>query len=322
MTKILITGVAGFIGHALAKSLLNKNIFVIGIDHMSSFDIETSTLKSLRLAELRSFNNFIFIKEDINSISSHTMQVCKDCFAVIHLAANAGIKESKNKAKIYIQNNIIGFYNIIETAYKLGVEHFIYASSSSVYGDSSIVLDSHKSVSPKSIYAITKYTDELIAHLYTANYSLKTTGLRFFSVYGPYGRPDMAPWIFSKSIIQKKSFNLANSGYVYRDYTYIDDVIKAIEKVLFNSRSDKFAIYDIGASDPHSLLDLVKIIETVYGINACYNSIELTEEESSYTKANMDNFYKDYEIIPITLFNDGVTRFCNWYKSLIYKKKE
>lgn len=320
MKCIIITGVVGFIGHALAKHLLNKGIAIVGIDNMIANTEEILNIKTLRLKELSSYSNFSFIKADIKEVSADIFCNYKNIIALVHLAANAGIKKSKNNSKLYIENNIVGFNNIIELTYSMNIGHFIYASSSSVYGDSRNKSDvTNELLSPKSIYAITKYVNELIAKLYSTNYNLKTTGLRFFSVYGPYGRPDMAPWIFAKSILNHKKNSLSNNGYVFRDFTYIDDIVHAIAMIIEKPRNSAFAVYDIRASQPHSLLELIHNIELEYSSNANYISTPLLKEEAAYTIADMTPFNMAYGCLDITSFSNGISNFCKWYKEVIHK---
>ncbi len=245
MKCIIITGVVGFIGHALAKHLLEMGATVVGIDNLIPVTQVTNEIKRLRLEELNAHPHFSFINADIKDISIDSFYQYTDIFALVHFAANAGIKDSITNSRMVIENNIIGFNNIIALSREIGVEHFIYASSSSVYGDARSTSDiTNGQLSPKSIYAVTKYVDEIIAKLYSTNYGMKTTGLRFFSVYGPYGRPDMAPWIFTDSILNHKRFYLSNAGAVYRDFTYIDDIVHAITSIIIKPRKSLFAIYD------------------------------------------------------------------------------
>jgi len=320
MKCIIITGVAGFIGHSLAKHLLNKGVAIVGIDNMIANTEEILNIKTLRLKELSCYSNFSFIQADIKEVSADTFCNYTNIIALVHLAANAGIKESKNNSRLYIENNIVGFNNIIELSYSMNIGHFIYASSSSVYGDSRNKSNvTNELLSPKSIYAITKYVDELIANLYSTNYNLKTTGLRFFSVYGPYGRPDMAPWIFAKSILNHKKINLSNNGYVFRDFTYIDDIVHAIAMIIEKPRNSAFAVYDIGASQPHSLLELIHNIELEYSLDANYISTPLLKEEAAYTIADMTPFNMTYGCLDITSFSNGISNFCKWYKEVIHK---
>lgn len=320
MKCIIITGAVGFIGYALAKYLLNRGIAIIGIDNMIAHTEEILNIKKLRLKELSSYSNFLFIKADINEVSADTFCDYKNIIALVHLAANTGIKESKTNSKLYIENNIIGFNNVIELSHSMNIEHFIYASSSSVYGDARNKSDvTNELLSPKSIYAITKYVDELIAKLYSTNYNLKTTGLRFFSVYGPYGRPDMAPWIFTKFILNNKRISLSNNGQVYRDFTYIDDIVHAIAMIIEKPRKSIFAVYDVGASQPHSLLELIHNIEIQCSSNAHYKSTPLLKEEATYTIADMTPFNIDYGCLDITSLSKGISNFCKWYKEMIHK---
>lgn len=298
MKKIIITGVAGFIGSEFAYYLLKRGYEVIGIDNLCSDGDVLLELKQTRLVRLINYENFQFIKADIRDITANSLLQYEEACAMIHLAANAGVKMAKKNAIEYIDNNIAGFYNMIEISRLLKIQHFIYASSSSVYGNNR--MDTNKNnqeLTPKSIYAITKVTDEFIARLYSDNYKLKTTGLRFFSVYGPYGRPDMAPWIFSDSILHKKKIKLANNGNVYRDFTYVCDIVKAISLVVEENRDALYSIYDIGATEPCSIKKLVEIIEREYCRKANYQSTPLMVEEAKYTIADMSFFLMTTHIL-------------------------
>ncbi len=313
---ILITGVAGFIGHALAKVLLSKGMNVIGIDNMKANTIEIMTIKRIRLKECLNHKNFSFIKEDIKNIVKESLRFDGVITHIIHLAANAGIRDSFVNSNEYIENNIIGFNIIINIAKELNVKHFIYASSSSIYGNCRNC-NSDKEINeyaPKNIYAITKIADELIAKIYSENCNLKVTGLRFFSVYGPYGRPDMAPWIFAKSILNQLPINVNNEGNVLRDFTYIDDIVASIITIIEKGNKRNYTVYDIGSSCPYSLNELIEIIEDTYKIDAIRVNTSQNLVEANYTIANMEYFNDDYPRFQFQNFESGVSEFCNWLK--------
>lgn len=315
---ILITGVAGFIGHALAIELLKQNYYVIGIDNLASLDIETEQIKKCRLDECKKHSNFFYSKLDIANINN--IQV-KDgrISTIVHLAANTGIRQSYSRGLDYIENNVLGFYSTICFAKNNSVDKFIFASSSSVYGDmrqSTSDVDIY-SYAPQNIYAVTKITDELIAKVFSSNFNLKTIGLRFFSVYGEYGRPDMSPWIFAKKILNKETLDVCNNGEIYRDFTYIEDVVKSIICVIKASKTSNYTIYDIGASAPRSLNELIRKIECYYGIYTTKRNIPITTEEAKYTHANTTAFLSDFPEMQYTDFDCGIEHFCKWFRHYI-----
>jgi UDP-glucuronate 4-epimerase len=261
MNTFLITGSNGFIGFHLIKALstLHQNSTIIGVDNMN--DYYDVNLKNYRLSYLENIPNFLFIKGDItdkifikNIFNTYKPNI------VIHLAAQAGVRYSLINPYSYINNNINGFYNVIENCKNYNIEHLIYASSSSVYGNYN---DTSK---PESLYAVTKKTNELIGYSYSQNYDLKTTGLRFFSVYGPYGRPDMAYYSFTENLINNKEIIVYNNGLNKRDLTYIDDVINGILSSI--NTKEKYNIYDIGSGNPISTNEMINIIlETMQNCN-------------------------------------------------------
>lgn len=312
MNTFLITGSNGFIGFHLIKALSTsyQNSVIIGVDNMN--DYYDVNLKNYRLSYLENIPNFLFIKGDItdkifikNIFNTYKPNI------VIHLAAQAGVRYSLINPYSYINNNINGFYNVIENCKNYNIEHLIYASSSSVYGNYN---DTSK---PESLYAVTKKTNELISYSYSQNYDLKTTGLRFFSVYGPYGRPDMAYYSFTENLINNKEIIVYNNGLNKRDLTYIDDVINGIVSSI--NTKEKYNIYDIGSGNPISTNEMINIIlETMQNCNIIVddNLIKYTERQKGdvvTTKA------QNSIITPEVNFNTGYKLFIDWY--LNYKSK-
>ena len=316
MKTILITGCAGFIGYHLTKKLLN-NYNIIGLDNLNDYyDIK---LKNSRLKNLE-HKNFKFIKcdisnkEEINNIFDK-YKIDK----VINLAAQAGVRYSIENPDTYINSNIIGFYNILENVKKHKINHLIYASSSSVYGNNNTPFKENDSTdNPISLYAATKKSNELLAQTYSNLYNIKCTGLRFFTVYGPFGRPDMAYYTFTKRIINKEKIELYNNGESLRDFTYIDDIVEGIIKVLDNKITK---IYNIGSSNPIKLLEFINILkETLINNNLIedYNlNIELLPKQLGdvdNTYADIEELKKDYNYKPNTNIKDGLDKFVKWYK--------
>lgn len=295
--QVIITGVAGFIGCSLAKKLLNRNHCVIGIDNMCYKSFLEKDLKRQRLYDLLKNPNFRFIESDIclitkNILEKYSISSIQSC-PIVHLAAHAGVRDSMHLASSYIQSNIIGFVKALEISREINSRHFLYASSSSVYGD---IINSGAVplIKPTSVYAVTKYTDELLAAVYSSQLGIKTTGLRFFSVYGPYGRPDMAPWIFTSKIRQNLPLMVANGGNVFWDFTYIDDVVDSIIRILNKEPDNLNTTVDIGAGDPRSLNELITIISNYYEKNVKFHAAQLNLYESTYTCSNntyMANVY-------------------------------
>ena len=318
--NILITGVAGFIGFSLAQKLSKDRKFnIVGIDNINNYyDIN---LKKDRLKELK--NKIIFYKIDICNKKKIEKLFHKYKFTfVIHLAAQAGVRFSITNPKAYIDSNIYGFYNIIETCKNNNVKKFIYASSSSIYGDSKIFPLSESMTSKKttSLYASTKKFNEMIAENYFLNYKFGSIGLRFFTVYGPYGRPDMAIYKFSDSISRKKKLELYNYGNHFRDFTYIDDVIDLIVKIIKSKKTTKnHKIYNIGFGRSVNIKKIVKIIEKYLEISPKINFIKRQKGDVLKTYANISKIKKDYNFIPKTQIEEGLKIYLKWFNNY-YKK--
>lgn len=339
---ILITGVSGFIGSNLAMKLLReeKSITVVGIDNMNDYyDVK---IKEERLGKLNTYGNFIFIKGDI--ADKHTVD---DLYAkynpniVINLAAQAGVRYSITNPQAYIQSNLIGFYNILEACRhsydndNVGVEHLVYASSSSVYGSNKKVPYSteDKVDNPVSLYAATKKSNELMAHAYSKLYNLPSTGLRFFTVYGPAGRPDMAYFGFTDKLVAGKTIQIFNYGNCKRDFTYIDDIVEGIIKVICHAPErltgddglpvPPYKVYNIGNSRPENLLDFVnilqeeliraKVLPADYDFEAHKKLVPMQPGDVPVTYADTTLLEQDFGFKPSTSLRDGLRAFAEWY---------
>ncbi len=329
--NILLTGVAGFIGFHTAKKLLDRGDRIIGIDSVN--DYYDPKLKYSRLEILHSYENFKFFKSDLTDRTTiEKIFETEDFSKIIHLAAQAGVRYSIENPYAYIDSNITGFINILENARRKEIEHFTYASSSSVYGaNESMPFSTHQSVShPLSLYAATKKSNELFAHSYSQLYDLPTTGLRFFTVYGPWGRPDMALFLFTKAILEGRSIDVYNHGKMKRDFTYIDDIVEGIIRVSDNpakpntdwnglapdpsSSKAPYKIYNIGNNNPVKLMDFISAIESSLGKSAIINLLPLQDGDVPATIANVDDLVKDLDYKPNTTIRTGIENFIAWYK--------
>ena len=322
--KVLITGVAGFIGFHLSQHLLRKNFDIIGIDNVN--DYYDLNLKNNRLKILYQ-DNIYFKKINIaDKTKIEELFNVERPSLVIHLAAQAGVRYSINNPNEYITSNIVGFQNIIESCCKFNVNHLMYASSSSVYGlnDKTPFSENDKTDNPANLYGATKKSNELVAFSYSNLYSLPTTGLRLFTVYGPWGRPDMAYFKFTKNVIEGKPISLYGNGNMYRDFTYIDDVVNAITK-LMNIRPKKnnnqkmnqvpAEVYNIGNSNAVFLEDFVKIIEDVTGKKAIKNYLPMQMGDIYKTFADINKLHNLINFKPVTNINEGLPLFVDWYRS-------
>jgi UDP-glucuronate 4-epimerase len=328
---ILVTGSAGFIGSHLVMRLLDLGYFVVGIDnHNSYYD---PTLKQARLDQFINHPKYKHFRLDISDSKSLEKVFKEGNFKyVVNLAAQAGVRYSLDNPGAYIQSNVAGFTNLLECC-KNKVEHFVYASSSSVYGANlRMPFATNQSVNhPLSIYAATKVANELIAHSYSHLYELPTTGLRFFTVYGPWGRPDMALFKFTKAILAGEHITLFNHGRHKRDFTYIDDVIDAVINVLFTpAASDQawdglcpnpstscapWKVYNVGSGNPISLDQYVDALEKSLGIKANKKLVPMQPGDLLETYADIDDLKNTTQFKPKTLIQDGVDQFVNWYKT-------
>lgn len=332
MRKVLITGASGFIGFHLAKLLLEKEEYeVVGIDNMN--DYYDVSLKKSRLEILEKYENYRFYKIDLKDKKSVDEIFEEYNFDyVINLAAQAGVRYSIKNPYSYIDSNIIGFINILEACRKNPVRHLIYASSSSVYGGNKMVPFSteHNVDHPVSLYAATKKSNELMAHSYSHLYNIPTTGLRFFTVYGPWGRPDMAYFSFTDNIVNDRPINIFNHGDMERDFTYIDDIVEAIYKLINNipksnfnwdesknKVSESFApykVYNIGNNTPIKLEKFISILEEKIGKKSIRNYMEMQDGDVKKTYADTSDLENDIGFRPNTSMEEGLKKFVDWYK--------
>lgn len=321
MKKILITGVAGFIGYHLAEKLLSKNYQIIGIDNLN--DYYDPILKQDRLNNLKKFSNFEFHKIDFIQNNELTSIFNNNQFnQVIHLGAQAGVRYSITNPQFYIDTNITGFLNILENCNNYNVENIIYASSSSIYGDNKNLPFSENDKTEKqiSMYGVSKKTNELMAHTYSNLYGLKTIGLRFFTVYGPWGRPDMALYIFTKAIIENKNIDLFNKGSHTRSFTYISDIVEPIYRLIkINENNQKILnnndILNIGGSEPVKLLRFIDIIEDYLGKKAKIKLKPMQQGDVQDTNADITKLKKITDYKPQVDIEEGIKRFIDWYKA-------
>lgn len=343
--KILVTGTAGFIGFHLAKALLERGDEVIGIDNINDYyDVE---LKYSRLAETgiskeeiaykksvqsSKHPNYKFIKLDLTDRENLDRLFVEQKFDnVVNLAAQAGVRYSLENPQAYIDANITGFLNILECCRFHKIKHLVYASSSSVYGNNSkMPLSTSDSVDhPISLYAATKKSNELMAHTYSHLFGIPTTGLRFFTVYGPYGRPDMALFLFTKAILDGKPIQVFNNGEMKRDFTYVDDIVTGVVKVVdqppfpdFNDKDDPsvsktapYKIYNIGNSTPVRLMDFIEAIEIKLGIKAKKELLSMQPGDVPMTWADTSDLQANLDYRPDTPIKEGVGRFIDWYRT-------
>ncbi len=327
--KILITGTAGFIGSHLSKKLIKQGHDVIGIDNINDYydvRIKEDRLKSIGTT------NFTFYKINIEDESAmDEIFENEKPQVVINLAAQAGVRYSLENPRAYIDSNIVGFTNILECSRHHKVEHLIYASSSSVYGaNTSKPFSTSDNIDhPLSLYAATKKSNELMAHTYSHLYNLPTTGLRFFTVYGPWGRPDMALFKFTKAIVNDEEIDVYNHGNMMRDFTYVDDIVEAISRLIKkpaqpnpewsganpdpSSSYAPYKIYNIGNNSPVRLMEFVEAIENKLGKKAKKNYMDLQPGDVPETYANVDDLFKNIDFKPETTIQDGVNQFVDWY---------
>ncbi len=320
MEKVLITGGAGFIGFHLSKRLLDNNYQVIAIDNLNSYyDV---SLKEERLKILKEYKNFTFIKLDISNKEKMLSLFSKYNFdIVINLAAQAGVRYSIDHPDTYITSNIVGFFNVLECCRKFPVKHLLFASSSSVYGKNKKVpyATTDEVDKPVSLYAATKKSDELMAYAYSNLYGIKTTGLRFFTVYGPYGRPDMAYFSFTNNIFNDKEIKIFNNGDMYRDFTYIDDIVTGIVNLIDKVPSSfedgvSYKIYNIGNNRPVKISDFVSILEKEIGKNAKKVYLPMQPGDVYETYADITDLKNDTSFAPNTSIEEGLHKFVMWYK--------
>lgn len=313
--KILVTGCCGFIGYHLSKKLLNLNHTIIGIDNMN--DYYDVSMKEKRLKELEVFENFVFYRNDICHYDFLYSVFEKNNFdLVINLAAQAGVRYSIENPFVYIQSNLVGFANILECCRNFNIERLIYASSSSVYGNSDDIpfKEDAKTDKPVSLYAATKKSNEVLAECYSKLYGFQCTGLRFFTVYGPNGRPDMSPFLFTNSIYNEKPIQVFNNGNMLRDFTYVDDIVNGIVSIVNKKLKYKHNIYNIGCSEPVNLMDFIKEIERCLGKKANIIFKEMQKGDVVKTYADTTKLEKDFGYKPSIKLKDGIERFIKWWR--------
>lgn len=317
---VLVTGGAGFIGFHLSKLLLEKGVKkVIGFDNLN--DYYSPKLKQDRLDVLAKYDNYEFIKGDLSNRNSlETVFKDEKPTIVVNLGGQAGVRYSITHPDEYIQSNLIGFFNVLECCRNYPVKHLLYASSSSVYGANKKIPFSveDKTDRPVSLYAATKKSNELMAYSYSHLYKIKATGLRFFTVYGPYGRPDMAYYSFTQKILKGEAINVFNNGDMYRDFTYVDDIVEAISRMVNNPPiCDKdgvmHKVYNIGNNKPEKLMDYINTLEGCLGVKAKINFMPMQAGDVYRTYADVTDLMNDFDFKPSTSIKEGLSRFVEWY---------
>lgn len=337
--KILVTGGAGFIGSNLCRVLLERGDTIVAIDNLN--DYYDVNIKYWRLEQLKKYDNFKFIKMDISDKESIMNLFKEEGFeVVVNLAAQAGVRYSITNPDAYISSNLIGFYNILEACRHYPVKHLVYASSSSVYGSNKKVPYSteDKVDNPVSLYAATKKSNELMAHAYAKLYNIPCTGLRFFTVYGPAGRPDMAYFGFTNKLIKGQTIEIFNYGNCKRDFTYVDDIVEGVKRVIDKAPEKKdgedglpippYAVYNIGNNSPENLLDFVQILQEElirakvlpadYDFEAHKKLVAMQPGDVPITYADTDALERDFGFKPKTPLREGLRKFAEWYK-VFYK---
>jgi len=329
--KILVTGTAGFIGFHLAKVLLDRGDEVVGLDNLN--DYYDVSLKQARLAQLDGRPNFRFVKLDLADRQGMADLFKTEKFdRVVNLAAQAGVRYSLKNPHAYVDSNLVGFVNILEGCRHNGVQHLVYASSSSVYGaNTRMPFSIHHNVDhPVSLYAASKKANELMAHTYAHLYRLPVTGLRFFTVYGPWGRPDMALFLFTKAILEGRPIDVFNYGKMRRDFTYIDDIVEGVMRTLDNTARPNpqwngdqpdpgtsnapYRLYNIGNNNPVELMHLIETLEKALGRTAEKNLLPIQPGDVPATYADVDDLSRDVGFKPSTSIEEGVGRFVAWYR--------
>ncbi len=329
--KYLVTGAAGFIGSHVSTLLLERGDEVVGLDNLNPY--YTVQLKRDRLARLTGRPGFRFEECDLADRERLTKLCADERFdVVINLAAQAGVRYSITNPHVYVESNLVGFVNILEACRHHGVKHLMFASSSSVYGaNTAMPFSIHHNVDhPLSLYAATKKANELMAHTYSHLYRLPTTGLRFFTVYGPWGRPDMAMWLFTRAILNGEPIDVFNNGQMRRDFTYIDDIAQGVVRVADNiptgnetwsgdhpdpatSRSP-YRVYNIGNNQPVELMHMIRTLEQTLGVEAVKNFLPMQPGDVPATYADVDDLIRDVGFRPSTPIEVGIKRFVDWYR--------
>ncbi|MGW8287007.1 MAG: NAD-dependent epimerase [Desulfobulbales bacterium] len=329
--KVLVTGSAGFIGFYLAKKLLDSNIEVVGLDNLNSY--YDPALKQARLEQLFSHPAYTHINKDLADREAMAELFSTGKFdAVVNLAAQAGVRYSLKNPNSYVDTNIVGFLNVLEGCRHSGVKHFVFASSSSVYGaNTKVPFSVHHNVDhPVSLYAASKKSNELMAHAYAHLYDLAITGLRFFTVYGPWGRPDMAYFLFTKAILEDRPIDVYNHGRMARDFTYIDDIIEGVNRVIQRipepdedwdgnnpdpaTSYSRYRIYNIGNNQKVDLLHFIELLEECLGKKAKKNFLPMQPGDVKVTYADVDDLMRDVGFKPSTPIEEGLKHFVAWYR--------
>jgi UDP-glucuronate 4-epimerase len=328
--KVLVTGAAGFIGFHLTRRLLDRGDEVVGLDNLNAY--YSLALKEARLARLVGAPGFRFERLDVADRAAMAELFAREGFQrVVHLAAQAGVRYSLENPHAYVDANLVGFVNVLEGCRHQRVEHLVYASSSSVYGaNTRMPFSVHDTVDhPISMYAATKKANELMAHTYSHLFRLPTTGLRFFTVYGPWGRPDMALFLFTRAILEGRPIDLFNGGDMRRDFTYVDDIVEGVVRVLdrvaapnpdwdpaapdTGTSDAPYRVYNIGNSSPVHLTRMVAAIEARLGRKATVNLLPMQPGDVPATEADVEDLERDVGFRPATTVEEGVARFVDWY---------
>jgi UDP-glucuronate 4-epimerase len=329
--KVLVTGAAGFIGFHLSKRLLGAGVKVLGLDNLN--DYYDVNLKKARLEQLLPVDGFRFVKMDLADREGMARLFAEERFdTVVNLAAQAGVRYSLVNPYAYTESNIEGFMNILEGCRHNAVKHLVYASSSSVYGaNTEMPFSVHHNVDhPVSLYAATKKANELMAHTYSSLYGIPTTGLRFFTVYGPWGRPDMALFLFTRAILEGKPIDVFNYGKMRRDFTFVDDIVEGVFRVMNSIPAGNSAwsgakpdpgtsyapykIYNIGNNSPVELIRFIEVLEKKLGTEAQKNLLPMQPGDVPATYADVDDLMQDVGFKPATSIEEGISRFVDWYR--------
>jgi len=314
--KVLVTGAAGFIGSHVSQSLLKQGYQVLGLDNLNDYyDVQ---LKRDRLKWFNDESSFEFVQLDlVDRTGMENIFTEHDFDAVVNLAAQAGVRYSIDHPYAYADSNLVGFLNVLEGCRHGGVKHLLFASSSSVYGENKKIPFSveDRVDHPISLYAATKKSNELMAHAYAHLYDFKVTGLRFFTVYGPWGRPDMAYFSFTKAISEGKSIDVYNHGKMQRDFTYIDDVVEAVTRLVEKGSASKYKIYNIGNHSPETLMDFIESIESALGKKAKKHFLPMQAGDVPATYADVQDLMADVDFKPNTPLQEGIQHFVDWYRN-------
>lgn len=332
--KILVTGVAGFIGMHVTEILLGRGDIVVGIDNLNSY--YDPQLKLARLERTKQHRNFRFVQGDIADRETVDNLFAKERpNRVINLAAQPGVRYSLKNPYTYIQTNLVGFGNLLEACRQNGIEHFVYASSSSVYGaNTRMPFSVHDNVDhPVSLYAASKKANELMAHSYSHLYGLPTTGLRYFTVYGPWGRPDMSPWLFTSAILEGRVIDVFNQGKMQRDFTFVEDIARGTVQVLdciaqpnprfstddpdAGSSYAPYKVYNIGSHQPIELMTFIEAIEDALGLKAKKNFLPMQRGDVVATHADIDDIRQDVGFEPRTSLDEGIGKWVVWYQNYV-----